>query len=95
MIRSLRQLVRSVRLGIALGRLERAERAGAAICLHSSFCAAAGSGWWVAIVRPAGWRGAPLGRPVVGRDLVQVLRRAEEHARSEGPTCAEEDHEQR
>jgi hypothetical protein len=63
-------------LGAALACLEAAERGGAAICLHSSWCAAPGEGFWIVLVRPAGWSGAPLGKPVVGWDLVDVLERA-------------------
>jgi hypothetical protein len=82
-------VVRVFRLGLALARLEAAERAGAAVCLHSSFCADPGSGWWIAVVRPEGWKSGPLGRPVVGQDLVDVLQRAEERARSKRPARCE------
>lgn len=70
----IRRVVRALRLGLALGRLEAAERAGAAVMVHSSWTGA--RGYWIALIRPAGWRGAALGRPVVGRDLVSVVQRA-------------------
>jgi len=89
MIRAFVLVVRVIRLGLALARLEAAERAGTAVCLHSSFCATPGAGTWIALVRPAGWNGAPLGRPVVGRDLVNVLQRAEERARPTRPARCE------
>ncbi|HVY62176.1 MAG TPA: hypothetical protein VHF22_11020 [Planctomycetota bacterium] len=75
-MRSLLRFLRAVRLGCALLRLEAAERSGASICVHSSWCAGPGSGFWIALVRPAGWTDAPLGRPIVGADLVDVLVRA-------------------
>ena len=76
MIRRLRFYFRAFRLGRALARLEAFERAGGAVCLTSSWCAAPGSGWWIVLLRPAGWSGAPLGRPTVGRDLAGVIEAA-------------------
>ena len=88
-----RRLLRAVRLGLALLDLEDAESSGASLCIHNSWCSAPGSGWWIAIVRPAAWarrgaRGAcgacgALGKPVVGRDLCEVMRRARGIARGQ------------
>src|SRR5437016_6166448 len=69
-IRSPLSILRAFRLGLTLARLEAAERRGAAICLHSSWCAAPGAGFWIALVRPGEWAEVPLGRSIVGTDLL-------------------------
>lgn len=70
---------RAQRLGSLLERLERAERdRSVSWLLHSSWCAP-GMGFWVALVRCPGARGA-LGQPVAGFGLENVLERAVEIA---------------
>ena len=86
-VRLLRRLLRAARLGLALLELEDAEAGGASVCIHNSWCSAPGSGLWIAIVRPRRYgewskEKAPpaLGKPIVGRDLREVMRRARELA---------------
>lgn len=76
----IRRFLRALRFGYALLRLEEAERGGARVCLHSSWCAA-DHGYWVALIKPAGWAGAAMGHPIMRRDLGEVLELAEYETR--------------